>query len=238
MNDTDWTPTRRGGYRRSRTGVAQQLGNLREASTNASAAAATGKRMGVKRSDYLEERSRHTREVVGSNPAPGTLGGARGPFPANSRLATGRSRLAQIESVRQLRSLRENLIFKWHEQLGLPSCPYLIRWRFETPWGSIRLHHWLGPDDSRHRHDHPWGFVTFVLRGGYTDLSPSGDEHLRAPAIRYRPATHQHTVVPDNNDCWTVIVTGPRVRPWGFWVNGKFKKANKYFLTFGHHPCN
>lgn len=129
-------------------------------------------------------------------------------------------------------------ILKLNEKLGLDTCPYLIRWRFETPWGSIRLHHWLAPDDPRHRHDHPWSFVTFVLKGGYTDLSPSGDQHLKAPAVQHRDATHQHTVVPDEGGAWTVIVTGPKIREWGFWVNGKFRSRIKYFWKFGHHPCD
>ena len=129
-------------------------------------------------------------------------------------------------------------ILKFNEKLGLDSCPYLIRWRFETPWGSIRLHHWLSQDDPRHRHDHPWSFVTFVLKGGYTDLSPAGDQHLRAPAVQYRDATHQHTVVPDKGGAWTIIVTGPKIRKWGFWVDGKFKSRIKYFWKFGHHPCD
>lgn len=132
----------------------------------------------------------------------------------------------------------KGIIIKFGERLGLDSCPYLIRWRIETPKGSIRLHHWLGPDDDRAFHDHPWSFVTFVLRGGYTDKNPGGSEHLRAPAIQYRSATHQHTVYPDEGGAWTIIVTGPKVRNWGFWLDGKFRKANKWFLTFGHHPCN
>lgn len=123
------------------------------------------------------------------------------------------------------------------EHLGMPSCPYVVRWRAETPWFSIRLHHWLAPDDDRAPHDHPWSFTTFVLRGGYRDHSPSGDDHLRAPAIRHRKALHQHTVFPDRDGAWTLVVCGPKVRSWGFWVNGKFRKANKYFLTHGHHPC-
>lgn len=129
-------------------------------------------------------------------------------------------------------------IVRFNEKLGLPSCPYVIRWRIETPWFSIRLHHWLAPDDDRAKHDHPWSFTTFVFWGGYTDSSPDGDEHLRAPAIRHRKATHQHTVFPDADGAWTIIVTGPKVRNWGFWVKGKFIKMNKYFLTYGHHPCD
>lgn len=130
-------------------------------------------------------------------------------------------------------------ILKLNEHLGLDECPYLIRWRFETPRGSIRLHHWLGSDDSRAFHDHPWDFTTFVLKGGYTDKSPKGDQILRAPAVQRRSALHEHTVVPLPGGAWTVIVTGPKIRAWGFWKNGtKFVKANKWFLSYGHHPCD
>lgn len=115
----------------------------------------------------------------------------------------------------------------------------MIRWRFETPWFSIRLHHWLGPDDDRAHHDHPWDFVTFVLKGGYTDFSPGRTEHLSAGSFAYRPAEHRHTVVPDPGGAWTVIATGKRRRTWGFWDRGlKFIKANKWFASRGHHTCD
>jgi hypothetical protein len=127
---------------------------------------------------------------------------------------------------------------KFRERLGLPECPYVIRWRVETPVGSLRVHHWLGPDDDRAFHDHPWWFLTLVVKGGYTDKSPAGDEHLHVGAVRYRPALHRHTVVPDLGGAWTVLVTGGKKRDWGFWLNGKFRKANKWFAAFGHHPCN
>jgi len=127
---------------------------------------------------------------------------------------------------------------KWHENLGLTECPYVIRWRIETPWFSCRLHHWLGPDDDRAYHDHPWNFVTFVLRGSYCDMFPDGCEVLRAPAVRYRSALHRHTVIP-NPTAWTVVLTGPKIRPWGFWPTmTKFVKANKWFASRGHHPCD
>lgn len=130
------------------------------------------------------------------------------------------------------------VLVKWAERLGLPECPYVIRWRLELPFGSIRVHHWLGPDDDRAFHDHPWWFVTLVLAGGYTDKHPGGDDHLKRGSVRFRPALHQHTVVPDPSGAWTLLVTGPRARDWGFWRAGKFRKANKWFATFGHHPCS
>ena len=161
-----------------------------------------------------------------------------------------RTGIAQEDGTRTLRSgqsatrskwrsvVRIHLpVLKFREKLGLPECPYAMRWRVEFPFGSVRLHHWLSPDDDRAFHDHPWWLVTLVLRGGYTDRSPSGDDHLGRFSFRYRPALHRHTVVPDEGGAWTLLVTGPPVRSWGFWLDGKFRKANKWFLEYGHHPC-
>lgn len=154
-----------------------------------------------------------------------------------------RTRVAQQESTAHTRRRSEGrilprvLIFRWRERLGLPECPYLIRWRVETPLGSVRVHHWLGPDDDRAFHDHPWWFWTFVFSGGYTDMNHDGEDHLRRGTIRFRRALHRHTVVPDPGGAWTVLITGSKKRDWGFWLDGKFRKANKWFLTFGHHPC-
>jgi hypothetical protein len=102
---------------------------------------------------------------------------------------------------------------KFREHLGLPECPYVYRWRTEIRGlGSLRIHHWIGPDDDRAFHDHPWWFVTLVAWGGYTDLSPDGADRVRAPALRFRPALHRHTVVPALGGAWTVLITGPRER--------------------------
>lgn len=211
MNDTQWTKTRHGGYRRTR--IAQLV-------------------------------ERHSDEVKdGSAQRPGFIAGRKSkPVKGRSVDSAGSSTTVaggdRGTGFKSPSAYRKKFIVKMNEKLGLPSCPYVVRWRVETPWFSVRLHHWLAPDDDRAKHDHPWDFVTFVLRGGYTDASPDGDEHLRAPAVRYRAATHQHTVFPDPGGAWTVIVTGPKIRQWGFWVNGKFVKMNKYFLSHGHHPCN
>lgn len=115
---------------------------------------------------------------------------------------------------------------------------YVRRWYMETPWGSIRLHHWLHSDDDRAMHDHTWAFTTLILRGGYTDMSPSGREHLVAGQMATRLPRHKHTVVVDSGGCWSLLVTGPKIRAWGFWRKGKWVKANKYFLEEGKHICN
>jgi hypothetical protein len=158
-----------------------------------------------------------------------------------------------------------------HQMLGKPECPYVNRWMVDMgKYGSLRLHHWFGSDDQRAYHDHPWWFLTLVLKGGYQDLHPQAvlrcsqchstditwnhlcthcgwvdleeaeaqaQDHLTAGSWRFRPAEHKHTVLVDKGGAWTVLLTGPEQRIWGFWVNGKFRKRNKYFFEHGHHPC-
>lgn len=126
---------------------------------------------------------------------------------------------------------------RWREQLRCNTGVYVERWYLETPFGSARLHHWLHGDDSRHYHNHPWWFITLVLRGSYTDQSDAGPDRLSAGSVRFRRADHLHYVDLDCRSCWTLLLTGPKIRRWGFRVNRKFVRSNKYFLQNGSHPC-
>lgn len=110
----------------------------------------------------------------------------------------------------------------------------MIRWVLDFGLFSIRLHHWRHSDDLRHPHDHAWDFITFILFGFYEDVTPNGNEILHTGNIKFRKAEHQHSVKV-TKDCWTLMITGPERRRWGFWVNGKFRKRNKYFFEHGHH---
>ena len=168
------------------------------------------------------------------------------------------------------RRIGKHLNVKWGEQLGRPECPYLQRWAVMVGLFSVRVHHFYRSDDERAFHDHPWWFLTLVLRGGYTDVSPcpvcegnpalklicgtgkpggtcggTGEQldHITAGSVRFRPALHQHTVRVDPGGVWTVILTGPNRRVWGFWERlpdgrRRFRKANKWFFMHGHHPCD
>lgn len=134
--------------------------------------------------------------------------------------------------------VRKHFSLKWGERIYAGENPYLRRWALVFGLASIRVHHFLCSDDDRAFHDHPWWFITFVIKGGYTDVSPSGKDHLGRGSIRFRPALHRHTVQIDPGGVWTVLLTGPNLRTWGFWVNGKFRKSNKYFFEHGHHQCD
>jgi hypothetical protein len=127
----------------------------------------------------------------------------------------------------------------WNRAGGLPECPYFKIWAIISKrLGSIRLHNWLGDDDHRHMHTHPYWFVTFVLRGGYDDVTETGVERVRAFTWRYRAANHLHSVQNVIPNSWTLLITGPAIQRWGFKVGDKIIKRDKYFATQGHHPCD
>jgi hypothetical protein len=126
----------------------------------------------------------------------------------------------------------------WREKLGRPDCPYLIRWVLNLGLFSVRLHHWLGSDDPRAHHDHPWWYLTLVLWGGYVDSFPGGSDKLGMGSMRFRRSSWIHTVKVNPGGCWTLMLTGPEVRDWGFWVGGKFVRRNKYFFRHGVHECH
>lgn len=121
----------------------------------------------------------------------------------------------------------------WKQELGIPGSPYLIRWVLNLGLFSIRLHNWLDCDDMRYKHDHAWWFITYVISGGYWDMGED-IELMDKGSWAYRRAEHKHCVNV-YTPTWTIMLTGPESRKWGFWVNGKFKKANKYFFEQGHH---
>ncbi|QDP44170.1 hypothetical protein SEA_JUJU_54 [Gordonia phage JuJu] len=117
-----------------------------------------------------------------------------------------------------------------HQVIGGPDNPYLRRWYLipRNPLINVYLHQFLRSDDDRALHDHPWWFVSLILRGGYYEHTKTGVRWRGAPSLAYRAATHRHRVeLPggpegsgrenDEQPAWTVIVTGRRTRSWGFW---------------------
>jgi hypothetical protein len=133
----------------------------------------------------------------------------------------------------------------WNQPLGRLDDPYMRRWCLTTPWFSIRIHHWFRGDDDRHYHDHDWNFICMVLKGSYMDVSYLDTSYgsdvkmdiLTPFSPRYRKAEYKHIV--NTSGCWTIVLTGPKIRNFGFWVpntQGKMVwfKAKRYFLKYGH----
>ena len=100
--------------------------------------------------------------------------------------------------------------------------PYLERW---IVWCGItlRLHRFIKGDDDRAYHDHPWWFITFPFKSYIECLPEASDREVRPWRPHFRAATHRHIVRLKNaSPVWTLIVTGPKSKEWGFWDNGVF----------------
>ena len=128
--------------------------------------------------------------------------------------------------------------FRWCERVSNHSeeCHYLTRTVLETPWFSIRLHHWLKSDDQRFPHDHPWWFFSLVLWGSYWDLTEHSATLRKWMTVCYYPHTHKHKVKV-SRPCWTLLLTGLVKHRWGFFVDGEFVPKKEYFKKWGHHEC-
>lgn len=105
---------------------------------------------------------------------------------------------------------------------------YLLRWYVipRNPWLNVYLHKFLHDDEDRATHDHPWNFVSIILRGGYFERVGQLSTQLQvrlAPSVAYRPAEHSHRVILHRGmdheiiPAWTIVITGRVVRDWGFW---------------------
>ena len=125
---------------------------------------------------------------------------------------------------------------KPHQIIGGPGDPYLKRWYLipRNTHVNFYLHQFLRSDDDRALHDHPWWFVSAIVRGEYVEITERGRKWRGAGSIAFRPAEWRHRVklvdelvlsdgvaCLEPKSCWTLIITGPRSRRWGFWCRNK-----------------
>ena len=112
--------------------------------------------------------------------------------------------------------------------------PYLIRWSIlTTPWFAIKVHRILISDDDC-LHDHPWAFITCLLRGSYVEHSQRGNERVvnkyRAGQILYRHLHYIHRLEIDK-PVTSLVITFRKRKSWGFfnpkgWVHYKTYKPS------------
>jgi hypothetical protein len=116
--------------------------------------------------------------------------------------------------------------------------PYLRRWWVipRNPLFNIYLHQFLRDDDDRALHDHPWAWCSILLKGCYIEhtIAAGGIHHQQvrgALSIKISGPRRAHRIEllkgafnlgdgyrsPDFSvPCWTLFITGPRMRKWGF----------------------
>jgi len=101
--------------------------------------------------------------------------------------------------------------------------PYLVRWRLiQTPLFGIYLHKFLRGDSDPYVHDHPWAFVSFILRGGYVEVRRDNFthnlhlRHIKRINVMRRDDAHYVDAL-DRVPTWSLVFVGRRRRTWGFW---------------------
>lgn len=125
-----------------------------------------------------------------------------------------------------------------------------------VPWIALRVHHIRSSDEGRDFHDHPWTFLSLILRGGYYEERPyegpllpakaidrymcgsTGKEYTRsvynAPRLLLRRARQWHRLrLPTElQECgtWTLVLTMPRCQDWGFLFDGQKIDRKSYNL--------
>ena len=136
---------------------------------------------------------------------------------------------------------------------------YLRRWFIvKTDNFNIYLHNFRSSDEDRALHDHPWWSIGMILWGRYKEHMPKNhkkwvEEGDREETIKlrwpfqpvFRRSNSIHRVelleVPYERDfpstpvtkqekpVWTLFITGPKSRPWGFWCPQGFVKDKEFF---------
>lgn len=107
--------------------------------------------------------------------------------------------------------------------------PYMRRWWIipRNKIFNIYLHHMRHDDDDRAPHDHPWWSLSLCLDGYIQEMellprayesSPQQfrQNHIRKGDWKWRGKEYAHFLKLPEGDAWTLFITGPKIRKWGF----------------------
>jgi hypothetical protein len=97
--------------------------------------------------------------------------------------------------------------------------------------------HKIVKSDEPVMHDHPWPYMTIVLKGGYYEHTPvfadgkiiADVSTWRGPgSVIIRGSKEYHWLeLDDNQPATTLFFMGPQLREWGFW-KGKWIQSEEY----------
>lgn len=127
--------------------------------------------------------------------------------------------------------------------------PYMLRWWLipRNPLLNVYLHNVMRSDDDRALHDHPWCSLSWALKGQVIEhtVEPSGNAHaetIRAGRWRWRSARMAHRLElpvvtteygPHQEYFWSLFITGPRIREWGFHCPRGWVSERDFASTIG-----
>lgn len=128
-----------------------------------------------------------------------------------------------------------------------------IAWVLQSLGIAVRVHKILRSDIGGDFHNHPWNFVSVLLMGNYSEVTPCYNKndfyvgeletYYHQGSILFRNHSHMHrlnlvdkTVLGNCHThflpVWTLFITGPKKRKWGFLIHpSNIISYNDYFKT-------
>jgi hypothetical protein len=120
--------------------------------------------------------------------------------------------------------------------IGGKEDTYLERWWVipRNPFFNVYLHHVMRSDDDRALHSHPWLFnLSLILAGSYVEHAAEGKVERKAGDLKLRIGPAFHRLEITDGACWTLFITGPKCRMWGFRCPKGFVPWTQYVLNDG-----
>lgn len=145
--------------------------------------------------------------------------------------------------TRRLLRWAERYVAKRPADIVIGKRAFLYRWYIipRNPVFNIYLHQWWASDDDRALHDHPWWSLSKSLGPHLmTEEYVSPRLGLKTRRIIYdgkwvwRSPWFTHRMIVHSIPTYTLFITGPRVRIWGFWC----PRGWRDFKTFSKKGCD
>ena len=112
---------------------------------------------------------------------------------------------------------------------------YLHRWYLipKNKYFNVYLHKFQRSDDDRALHDHPWYSVSFLLKGEIREHSDKGIKYITRWFPVFRTAKFAHRIELVKGPVWTIFITGPRIRVWGFYPEEGWMTSTEFINMYG-----
>jgi hypothetical protein len=143
---------------------------------------------------FAKNNTNESIKVLGKNAVPGFSSGRRRRFigsgarPAPDEVADGRSATQTFLLEDAMKFFKKRIIYGED-----PSDPLMIRYiLFRVSKFGVFLHKFCRSDHERCLHDHPWNFVSIILKGGYQEVTNDGIVRYAPGSILVRPCEWRH----------------------------------------------
>lgn len=110
---------------------------------------------------------------------------------------------------------------------------YMERWCVipRNRFLNVYIHYFYG-SDADIPHDHPWFSFGWLLDGQYREHTLDGSRLKKAGSITFRSPRFMHWIEIDK-PVYTLFITGPKVRDWGFLCDKEWVSHERYIERRG-----